>query len=186
LPADGSSPANQALVKRMGGGAMTSSFQTIVVAVDFSETSEEAWTVAGRLALATGAHLHLLHVTGDPLHQPWAVETIAVDFDGIVEEWRGQARERLATMRAAPGLDERRITRAVVTGVPHLAIAEYALAQHADLIVVGTHGHGPLKHLLLGSVAERVVRHAECPVMTVPPPALVAQRTPRHATRATA
>ena len=165
---------------------MTDSFQTIVVAVDFSETSEEAWAVAGRLAVATGAHLHLLHVTGDPLYQSWAVETLAVDFDGSVEEWRQRARERLATMHPVTGLDEGRITRAVVTGVPHLAIVEYAAAHHADLIVVGTHGDGPVKHLLLGSVAERVVRHAECPVLTVPPPALVAQRAARHTTRATA
>ena len=165
---------------------MTDSFQTIVVAMDFSETSEEACAVAGRLALATGAHLHLLHVSGDPVHQPWAVQPIAVDFEGIAEEWRRKARERLATSRTVPGLDESRTTRAVVAGVPHLAIVEYAAAHHADLIVVGTHGDGPVKHLLLGSVAERVVRHAECPVLTVPPPALVAQRAARHTTRATA
>lgn len=52
--------------------------------------------------------------------------------------------------------------------MPHAAIIEYAESVDADLIVVGTHGYGPIKHLRLGSVAERVVRQAACPVMTVP------------------
>ena len=72
-------------------------------------------------------------------------------------------------MSPVAGLGEDRITRAVVIGVPHAAIVEYAATHHADLIVVGTHDYGPIKQLLLGSVAERVLRHAECPVMTVPP-----------------
>ena len=143
-------------------------FQTIVVAVDFSETSDEAWTAACRLAMDTQSHVHLLHVSPDPLRQAWTVETIGVDFAGLAEDWRRFAVERLAAIRPVAGLPEARITREVVTGVPHEAIVDYATAQHADLIVVGTHGYGPIKHLLLGSVAERVVRQAPCPVMTVP------------------
>ena len=143
-------------------------FQTIVVAVDFSETSEDAWVAACQLAVETNSEVHLLHVSPDPLRQAWTVEAISVDFQAIAAEYRRQARERLAALQPHAGLSEERITRVVITGVPHSAITEYAAAEHADLIVVGTHGYGPIKHLLLGSVAERVVRQAPCPVMTVP------------------
>jgi nucleotide-binding universal stress UspA family protein len=143
--------------------------RTIVAAVDFSETSQAAWSVACRLAMETDSRVHLLHVSPDPLSQPWTVEAIGVDFPAIAEAWQQQARLRLAAIAPAAGLSEDRITRAVVIGVPHVAIVEYAATHHADLIVVGTHGYGPIKHLLLGSVVERVLRHASCPVMTVPP-----------------
>jgi nucleotide-binding universal stress UspA family protein len=143
-------------------------FRKIVVAVDFSETSEDAWAAACQLAVDTQSHVHLLHVSPDPLRQPWTVEAIGVDFAGIAEDWRRKAQGQMAAIRPLAGLPEERITREVVTGVPHEAIVGYATAQHADLIVVGTHGYGPIKHLLLGSVAERVVRQAACPVMTVP------------------
>jgi nucleotide-binding universal stress UspA family protein len=109
-----------------------------------------------------------------------------MDHQAITREWRQQARARLAAIRPLAGLGENRITRVVATGVPHSAITEYAAAVHADLIVVGTHGYGPIKHLLLGSVAERVVRQAPCPVMTVPHRSIAAQarthRRPAHTT----
>jgi len=143
--------------------------RTIVAAVDFSKTSETAWAAACRLAMDTDSRVHLLHVSPDPLSQPWTVEAIGVDFPAIAESWRQQAWQRLTAIVPAEGLSEDRITRAVVIGVPHQGIVEYAATHHADLIVVGTHGYGPIKHLLIGSVAERVLRHASCPVMTVPP-----------------
>jgi len=162
-------------------------FDTIVMATDFSETSEDAWAVACRLAVGTGSRVHLLHVCADPLRQPWTVEAVGVDFQAIATEWRLQAGHRLAGIQPQAGLDERRIDRVVVSGVPHTAITDYAAAVHADLIVVGTHGYGPIRHLLLGSVAERVVRQAPCPVMTVPHRSIAAQTLQgRHAAEATA
>ena len=144
------------------------SMGTIVVAVDFSDTSRDAWAAACKLAVQTGSRLHLLHVSPDPLRQPWAGDGMGVDYSAVAEEWQLQACARLATLTPEAGLSDDRITRVVIPGVPHAAIAGYAAAQRADLIVVGTHGYGPVKHLLLGSVAERVVRQAPCPVMTVP------------------
>lgn len=143
-------------------------FETIVVAVDFSETSDEAWHAACQLTEALGSHLHLFHASPDPLQQAWTVEAIAVDFEAIGETWRTQAERRLAALTPDPPLPADRFTRAVRIGVPHRAIVDYAVEHKADLIVIGTHGYGPVKHLLLGSVAERVVREAPCPVVTVP------------------
>lgn len=147
---------------------MRERFDTIVVAVDFSETSEEAWRAACALATALGSHLHLVHASPDPMHQAWTVEAIGVDFKAVAEAWRLEAGRKLETVKPEPPIPADRITRAVETGVPHRVIVEYATRHDADLIVMGTHGYGQVKHLLLGSVAERVVREAPCPVVTVP------------------
>ncbi len=147
---------------------MSARFDTIVVAVDFSETSNEAWHAACELATALGSHLHAFHASPDPLQQAWTVEAIGVDFKAIGEAWRAQAGSRLAALEPDPPLPPERLTRVVEVGVPHAAIVDYASRHHAGLIVMGTHGYGPVKHLLLGSVAERVLRQAPCPVVTVP------------------
>ncbi len=147
---------------------MSVRFDTIVVPVDFSETSDQAWKVACGLAALAGSHVHLVHVSPDPLRQQWTVEGIGVDFTAISQEWRAQSEVRLQRLEPTPHIPADRLTRVVLVGAPHTAIVEYATAQNADAIVIGTHGYGPIKHLLLGSVAERVVRQASCVVVTVP------------------
>ena len=154
-------------------------FGKIVVAFDFSETSEAAWAVACRIAVALNSQVHLLHVSPDPLRQAWTVEAPGVDFSAVTEEWRQQAGARLAAIKPLAGLDEAQIVRVVTPGIAHIVVTEYAAAEHADLIVVGTHGYGPVKHLLLGSVAERIVRQATCPVMTVPH-RMISQQAPQN------
>ena len=74
---------------------MTETRDIIVVAVDFSETSEDAWAAACRLAVRTDSDLHLLHVCPDPFRQAWTVEGVGMDFPGLAEEWRTQATGRL-------------------------------------------------------------------------------------------
>ena len=143
-------------------------FKNIVVPVDFSETSDEAWRMACDIAATSGSRLHLLHVVPEPLQQSWAPGAMAVDFDALARDWMTEAEERLARIAPTRAIDPVRITRTVVVGVPHARILGFATAFRADLIVMGTHGYGPLRHLLLGNVAERVVRQAICPVLTVP------------------
>lgn len=147
---------------------MANHFETIVAAIDFSETSQEALRTACALAVALGSRLHVFHATPDPLNEAWTVEAVGVDFRGIAEAWRTEAARRMADLALPVGLPAERVTRAVEVGVAHTAICDYAARHGADLIVLGTHGYGAVKHLLLGSVAERVVRHAPCPVVTVP------------------
>jgi nucleotide-binding universal stress UspA family protein len=155
------------LALELGENAM-SSFKTIIVPVDFSETSDEAWRVACDVARLAASTLHLVHVTPEPFQQPWAIEAMAVDLEALTLQWMNDSKAKLEKFVAPSGIDAERITRIVLRGVPQTRITEYAADQGADLIVMGTHGYGPLKHLLLGSVAERVVRHAACPVLTVP------------------
>jgi nucleotide-binding universal stress UspA family protein len=137
----------------------------ILVPTDFSECSEAAVRYGRALAAAFGASLHLLHVVQDPYTQPWAAEAFPAPLGDLLEQWQTQARARLAELVPEP---ERAATMvAVQVGSPFFEVVRYAEEQGIDLIVIGTHGRGPLGHVLLGSVAERVVRKAPCPVLTV-------------------
>jgi universal stress protein A len=137
----------------------------IVCAVDFSETSVAATEYAIELAIALRAKVRLLHVVQSPAYALADGEIVggrdvAVELG---EELRGEL-ERLGKKYAGRGA---KIDTQLVEGVPYAEIVRIAKELPADLIVMGTHGRGGLSHLLLGSVAERVVRTAECPVLTV-------------------
>jgi nucleotide-binding universal stress UspA family protein len=126
-------------------------FYRIVVPTDFSTCAEEAWALAQRVAHTCGSELVLVHVLEAPLDSE-ARETL--------EQWAAKARQR--------GLKARTVVR---TGTPHQEIVALATDERADLVVIGTHGRGGLNRALLGSVADRVVRLAPCPVLTVREPA---------------
>lgn len=143
---------------------MTLSFKMIVVPTDFSIASAPAMEYARMLAERFGAALHLLHVVEDPYVAAAWSEAYATIPDPR-ERLQKEAAQRLNSMIASfPNLTA---TTEVVVGTPAQTIVEIARARSADLIVMGTHGRSGFAHLLLGSVAERVVRLASCPVLTV-------------------
>jgi nucleotide-binding universal stress UspA family protein len=139
--------------------------KTILVPTDFSECSEAAIRYGRALAASFGATLHLLHVVQDPYTQPWAAEAFPTPLGDMLNDWQAQARDRLCT--AIPESERPTTMVTTLVGSPSLEIVRYATEQRIDLIVIGTHGRGPIGHILLGSVAERVVRRAPCPVLTV-------------------
>jgi universal stress protein A len=142
--------------------------QTILVPTDFSDTSGLAVAYARALAEPFGAHVHLLHVVQDPTgYLP--TEALAA-LPQLREDMEKDARQRLAGLLAGDADRKLPVTREVRTGVPFVEIIGYAKGHAVDLIVMGTHGRGAVAHLLLGNVAERVVRKAPCPVLTVRPP----------------
>lgn len=144
-------------------------FRTIVAAVDFSETSDEALRVACELAASHDSELHLVHVIPDARQQAWSVEAPGLDFSALQQESMADAERTLATRTENATATLPRVVRKVVAGLPAAReIDQYAASHNADLIVVGTHGYGPVRRLVLGSVADRVVRMAPCPVLTVP------------------
>jgi nucleotide-binding universal stress UspA family protein len=144
-------------------------FDTILTAVDFSDMSRDVLRFARRLAaVSPGAHLVVAHIVLDPLRQPYTVEAVGVDWVRLKEEWMADARQRLEELTTAEGLTPGSFSSVVVMGRPAEDIVAVARDRSADVIVIGTHGYGPVKHLILGSVAERVLRQAECPVLTVP------------------
>ncbi len=133
----------------------------ILLPTDFSDTAQHALDYARELAGRFGAGVHLLHVVPDPM-QNWATEAMPVVSD-LAERWKADAERRLEEIR----LDGPQTVRAVRIGHAFVEILQYAADNAIDLIVMGTHGRGPVEHLLLGSVAEKVVRKASCPVLTV-------------------
>ena len=143
-------------------------FSRILVPTDFSPASDAAVHYARSLAETFGATLHLLHVLDDPAAATAFVgDGYAVDTPDIRQAMLTQVRERLARTLSVTDYTRFRATSEALVGVPADAIVDYAAATGANLIVMGTHGRTGLAHLLMGSVAEHVVRTASCPVLTV-------------------
>ena len=138
----------------------------ILVPTDFSAGSERAWAEARRLAARLGAELVLVHVLVEtPLYSegPFTMKRARDVFDAA-RTWAVKTLGDWTLAAAAAGISARWVLR---TGVPYKEIVGAAARERADLIVIGTHGRGGLDRALLGSVADRVIRLAPCPVMTV-------------------
>ncbi len=138
-------------------------WKTIACAVDFSETSRAAMEAAADLARGIGAELLLMHVfeTPDaPVDMPPA--------PSLLEANRAELSRKLETWKAeAARLSGGRVVAEVVPGPAASEIVRVARERAVDLIVTGTHGRRGLRHMVLGSVAEAVVRMAHCPVLVV-------------------
>jgi nucleotide-binding universal stress UspA family protein len=143
--------------------------KTILVATDFSVEAESALTYGRTLARTFDATLHLLHVA-DNIYLRLGTDTFVPppELQADVEEAASQQLHALLIDNDPVPLRTRAVV--VVASSPSLAITQYARKVDADLIVMGTHGRGAFAHLLMGSVAERVVRTAPCPVLTVRSP----------------
>ena len=142
--------------------------KNILVATDFSEPSDAALNYGRALARNFGATLHVAHVVGHVSTLVYGAEAYAVAMPELQEEVEESARKQLATLL----IDNDPLPlpkRAVVltSNAPAAAIVDYAAQERIDLIVAGTQGRGGVAHLLMGSVAERIVRTAPCPVLTV-------------------
>ena len=138
----------------------------ILLPTDFSDTARHAHGYARELAARFDAGVHLLHVVSDPTPQDWAVGATGVVVADLLRAWTADAERRLEET-VLEGVET---VRAIRVGHAFVEIIQYATDQAVDLIVMGTHGRGPVRHLLLGSVAEKVVRKAPCPVLTVRQP----------------
>ena len=141
-------------------------FHRILVPTDFSTCAEAAWSLARRLAGATGAELVLAHVLVEtPLYAegPFSMDRAQHVYEAA-RKWGEEALEDWVAKSRSGGSGARAVMR---TGVPYQEIVALADGEQADLIVIGTHGRGGIDRALLGSVADRVVRLAPCPVLTV-------------------
>jgi nucleotide-binding universal stress UspA family protein len=139
----------------------------ILVPTDFSQSSANALTYGAAFATRFGAELYLLHVVQDlALFIPEAV-MVTPPLLPPVEQFIAAARAALERAIGDLAQPEVRIRPEVAEGAPFEEIVRFAKERNVDLIVMGTHGHTGLAHLFLGSVAEKVVRRAPCPVLTV-------------------
>ena len=139
----------------------------VLVATDFSDASEAALLYGREFARTFGAALHVLHVVESPT--AWAgPETVSVDFVRLQRQLEATAHNRLDRIVTAEDREQLKAVTAIRTGgATAFEIATYAREHGVDLILIGTHGRGMVEHLLIGSVAEKVVRIAPCPVLTV-------------------
>jgi nucleotide-binding universal stress UspA family protein len=144
---------------------------TVLVASDFGDASDAALTYGCNLARAFGAKVQVLHVV-DNLTATGVAEFYPAGLEELQTDVEESARKRLEGLIAGSGAARLNATPVVRTSaaVAH-AVVDYAKEANVDMIVVGTHGRGPVAHLFVGSVAERVVRTAGCPVLVVRPSA---------------
>jgi len=137
-------------------------FRHIVCPTDFSDCSRAALRTAAELARRFEAELTLVHVVELPLFnspESGPIASLRASACELVED--GLAEWKLA----AEDIVGRPVTTVMLEGVPWERITKLAVDRHADLVVVGTHGRTGIQHVLVGSVAERIVRHAPCAVL---------------------
>jgi nucleotide-binding universal stress UspA family protein len=140
----------------------------ILVPTDFSAHADAALRYALDLARAVNATVGLLHVVEDPLAAGmWASEVYTTELAGLTINLSKDAEERLRRTAAEHAADDAIIVHGVRMGRAATTIVEVAAEVSADLIVMGPAGRSGIAHVLMGSVAERVVRTAACPVLTV-------------------
>src|SRR5262245_35747303 len=138
----------------------------ILCAVDFSEPSRKALRAAVDLASRFDSELTLLHVYQMPgyafpegvvMAGPEVLNDLVERIDKVLGEWKKECEDRgLSTVKTETAM-----------GIAHVEIVRIAAEGSYDMLVIGTHGRTGLKHALLGSIAERVIRTAPCPVLTV-------------------
>lgn len=147
--------------------------KNVLVATDFGEASDAALTYGRALARMFGATLHVLHVAENVFTRGIGGEAYIAVFPDLQKDVEDAARKQLDELlidNDPAALSTKGVV--LTSNTPAMAVVDYARAAAIDLIVMGTHGRGAVAHLLMGSVAERVVRTAPCPVLTV--------RSPEH------
>jgi universal stress protein A len=144
-------------------------FYRIVVPTDFSEGSEEAWALAQRIAEGVGSEIVLVHVFVEPptYGEPSLPVSSAWQVIESSRKWVEEELEKWADAARTKGISVRTLVR---EGSPYREIVDLATDELADLVAMGTHGRSGVSRLLLGSVADRVIRLAPCPVLTVRKP----------------
>lgn len=157
--------------------------QNILVPTDFSEPAAAALEYAKTLALEFDGRIHLLHVVSEPYVYPWGSDLPAIPIADLLAQSEEAASARLTELARLPPALAGRVTVDTEIGTPVERILDYVGRHEIDLIVIGTHGRGMVGHLLLGSVAERVVRRSRVPVLTVhsAPKAVEARTVPVQA-----
>lgn len=142
----------------------------ILVPTDFSDFSKPALAYGCAMAARFDAELHLLHVVPDPaMLVPEAAAFSVESMEAQSDLLRVESMKTLNTLPADGWSNGKPVVRETRIGAAFMEIIDYAREQDIDLIVIGTHGRSGLMHVLMGSVAERIVRKSPCPVLTVKP-----------------
>lgn len=145
--------------------------KNILVATDFGEAADNALTYGKELATRFDATLHVLHVAENVYITAFGAETYASFAPDLQRDIEQNAQRRLQeAVLDSDGSGPKTVPVVMTSSSPAFAVIDYAREHDIDLIIMGTHGRGALGHILMGSVAERVVRLAPCPVLTIRQP----------------
>jgi nucleotide-binding universal stress UspA family protein len=145
--------------------------KNILVSTDFGEAADSALLYGRELATRFDATLHVLHVAENVYITAFGAETYASFAPDLQRDIEQNAQKRLhEAVLDSDGSGPPTVPVVMTSSSPAFAIIDYARAHAIDLIIMGTHGRGTLGHILMGSVAERVVRLAPCPVLTIRQP----------------
>jgi nucleotide-binding universal stress UspA family protein len=142
-------------------------FRKILVPTDFSETAATALFYGVQLARQFDGELHVVHVCDDPMQLSGWPALPSGPAPEVGEEAAALRTQLESLLASEAGTQLKTAVHVILGQPPGLAISRYALEHEFELIVMGTHGRGPLTHALMGSVAEKVVRSAPCPVLTI-------------------
>jgi nucleotide-binding universal stress UspA family protein len=148
--------------------AISLNIRSILVPIDFSVHSKNALKFAIPLAGQFGAALHLVYVV-EPTIYPADLGFGQVVLPGVEDELREKGAEELQALIEREIGDRVKATCAVRTGNPHQEILHEADEKGVDMIIVATHGHSGVEHMLFGSTADRIVKRSRVPVLTIRP-----------------
>ncbi len=142
-------------------------FKKILCPVDFSEFTKDVIAYAADISKQYGAELHVLHVIPNLTYfTPYESFLTPENLVAIEKNIQDEVDRDFGKILKNVDID---VKKAVRTGVAFVEIIDYAKAEGIDLIVMGTHGRSGIEHILIGNVAEKVVRKSPCPVMTIRP-----------------
>lgn len=165
-PPAGAPPGNATAAPGPATVELALELRQILVPLDFSAHAMKALHYATGFARLSGAKLILLHVT-EPIVYPSDFGYVPLPPNTLEENFQRDARDRLEAVAAEQVKAGVTCEVALRLGKPYHEIAAAAREHQVDLVVITTHGYTGLTHVLLGSTAERIVRHAPCPVLVV-------------------
>lgn len=147
------------------------SIRNILVTTDLSELSAVAFEHASTLELLTGAKVHVLHVIEDAPKRPSKTREKRARTPPRIRE--ASLKRKMQKFLTEQGIDYRSLRLIVRRGHPHREVVRYTREAKIDLVIIATHGRTGFAHMLMGSIAEKIVRLSPVPVLTVKPKAFV-------------
>ena len=148
---------------------MELSIKKVLVPIDFSDYSKSALKYAVNFAKSFGADITLIYVV-EPIIYPPDFSMGQIAIPAVNTEWDQVAQEELTKLAKNEISSDVKVKTIIKTGKPFVEIIETASDENIDLIIISTHGHSGVEHILFGSTAEKVVRKAPCPVLTLREP----------------
>jgi nucleotide-binding universal stress UspA family protein len=157
------------MYQKRKGNKMEPTIKKVLVPIDFSDYSKSALKYAVNFAKSFNADIILIYVV-EPVIYPPDFSMGQIAMPSINTEWDDRAKDELQKLAKSEIAEIANVKTIIKTGKPFVEIIETAKEENIDLIIIATHGHSGVEHILFGSTAEKVVRKAPCPVLTLREP----------------